>query len=55
MTNLPDTLTDKQAMFNAAYIGLAGQGFERSFVEGEGCMYRGRDGKKCAIGHCLPD
>jgi hypothetical protein len=56
MTNLPDTLTDKQAMFNAAYIGLAGQGFERSWSAAyDVCAYRGDAGAKCAIGHCIPD
>jgi len=47
-------ITDKQEMFNAAYIDLAGQGFERS-VNGGICLYRGPNGTKCAIGYCLSD
>jgi hypothetical protein len=48
-----------QEIFDTAYLGLAKQGFERSmghtrqnFVT---CAYRGDDGRKCAIGHCIPD
>lgn len=48
---------DKEALqqaFNKAYLGLKAQGFERSH-ENEACLYRGPDGKKCAIGHVIPD
>lgn len=46
-----------QEMFNKAYIGLASRGFERSMINGiiGRCLYRGFNGKKCAIGHCIPD
>lgn len=49
---------DRQAIFNKAYLGLKSQGFEKSgYKKGEGffCVYRSTDGKKCAIGHCIPD
>ena len=49
---------DKEALqqaFNKAYLGLKAQGFERSHKGGSGCRYRGPDGKKCAIGHMIPD
>ena len=37
---------------------LAEQGFERSVVnegEGGGCAYRGKDGRKCAVGFIVTD
>ena len=43
-----------QDVFNTAYIGLASQGFERSMLN-DGCAYRGAEGRKCAIGYCIPD
>ncbi len=48
-------ITDKQEMFNAAFIGLASQGFERSVDDTGQCLYRGPNKKKCAIGWCLTD
>ena len=51
---LPKTLTDKQEAFNAAWLGLKSQGFERS-ADGGLCMYRGPNGLKCALGWCIPD
>lgn len=48
-------MMDRQAILNTAYLGLAGQGFRVSLDDGEGCAYRGIDGLKCAIGHCIPD
>lgn len=48
---------DKEALqqvFDKAYLGLKAQGFERSH-ENATCLYRGPDGKKCAIGHVIPD
>lgn len=48
---------DKEALqqaFDKAYLGLKAQGFERSH-ENEVCLYRGPDGKKCALGHLIPD
>lgn len=48
---------DKEALqqaFDKAYLGLKAQGFERSH-KNEACLYRGPDGKKCALGHVIPD
>lgn len=50
---------NKQEIFTKAYIGLRDQGFERSVTVDEHgdetCAYRGDNGLKCAIGHCIPD
>lgn len=54
MTELPKSLTDKQEMFNAAYLGLAAQEFRKSYKD-VFCMYRAPNGDKCAFGHCVPD
>lgn len=51
----------RQQIFNTAYHGLAAQGFERSFQEdllrpNKGrCQYRGDNGRRCALGYCIPD
>lgn len=46
----------RQQMFNTAYHGLAAQGFTQSMrPDGEGCAYRGQDGKRCALGYLIPD
>lgn len=45
-----------QAAFDVAYRGLRAQGFERALrADGTLCAYRGIDGKKCAVGHLIPD
>ncbi len=50
-----------QQVFDDAYRGLAAQGFVRSMAKrspdsiGPQCAYRGSDGRRCAIGHCIPD
>lgn len=50
---------NRQELFNMAYVGLAKQGFVRSVSddgrENPSCRYRGPEGRKCAIGHCIPD
>ena len=46
---------NEQKLFNKAYAGLAKQGFQRSSNPGNGCLYRGPNGFKCAIGHAIPD
>ncbi len=52
---------DRQAIFTKAYLGLKAQNFERSMAAFAGsrfpakCAYRGDGGKKCALGHCIPD
>lgn len=43
-----------QDYFTKAYLGLSSQGFVKS-SEGDRCLYRGPNGLKCAIGHCIPD
>lgn len=46
----------RQEWFELAVRGLAGQGWERSISEGgDACLYRGADGKRCAIGFGIPD
>lgn len=48
--------TANQKAFNKAYRGLKKQGFEQSLNEdGETCMYRGIDGRRCAAGWIIPD
>lgn len=44
----------RQEIFDAAYKGLASQGFVRSLAE-VGCAYRGAEGRRCAIGFLIPD
>ena len=48
-----------QEIFNIAYLGLAKQNWRRAMSITDGgrpaCAYRGNDGLKCAIGHCVPD
>ena len=44
-----------QEIFDTAYLGLAKQGFQTSINDDETCVYRGPDGMKCAIGHCILD
>lgn len=43
-----------QGLFSIAVRGLAKQGWQKS-IKGSRCAYRGTDGRKCAIGHCLAD
>lgn len=48
-----------QRIFNRAYLGLKSQGFRKSldepWKETDSCAYRGQNGLRCAIGHCIPD
>lgn len=51
---------DRQAIFTKAYLGLKAQNFERSMATygnstDARCAYRGENGMKCALGHCIPD
>ena len=46
---------NNQEVFNMAVRGLAWQGFRRSVSPSGRCQYRGGGGRKCAIGHCIPD
>ena len=46
----------KQEIFDAVCKGLAAQGFQRSVSRAFAvCRYRGEGGRKCAIGHLIPD
>lgn len=51
----------RQQIFNTAYHGLAAQGFAQSSKPSEyhggqnQCLYRGPNGKRCALGYCIPD
>jgi hypothetical protein len=50
-------ITNQQA-FDAALFGIRAQNYERSGWMDEGdfhCMYRDSAGRKCAVGHILPD
>jgi hypothetical protein len=56
--HIEETIMDerrRQEIFDTAYKGLAAQGFVRSQDSGGNCMYRGGGGRKCAIGHLIPD
>ena len=45
-----------QEVFDTAVVGLASQGFQRSMDEYDrGCLYRGVDERRCAIGWLIPD
>lgn len=45
-----------QEIFDTVWHGLQGQGFEKSVgPNGIDCLYRGPRGRKCAIGHLIPD
>jgi hypothetical protein len=46
-----------QELFNKAYLGLKGQGFQKSVLVGyqDRCMYRGPNRLKCAAGHIFTD
>lgn len=48
------TQEQKQDYFNRAVEGLAKQGFTRSQHRRQ-CLYRSPNGKKCALGHLIPD
>lgn len=46
----------RQEIFDIAYRGLASQGFLSSADEAEDtCLYRDGNGRKCAVGWCIPD
>jgi hypothetical protein len=45
-----------QEVFDKAWLGMKSQNWERATSQdGLGCEYLNKDGKKCAIGHCVPD
>lgn len=45
----------RQEIFDLAWKGLKAQGFEKSYDPSFGCLYRGPEGRRCAIGHVIPD
>lgn len=48
----------RQEQFTRAYLGLAKQGFARSSTSKHAtatCLYRGPEGRKCAVGHLIDD
>lgn len=46
-------MTNQEA-FNIAVKGLAAQDWQPSVLHTK-CLYRGPDGRKCAVGHLIPD
>lgn len=44
-----------QTAFDIAVKGILGQGGLSMSMDGETCVYRGDDDRKCAIGHLLSD
>ena len=44
-----------QEIFNKGYLGLAKQGFKKSYHAQNGCQYRGPKGLQCFIGQCMSD
>jgi hypothetical protein len=47
---------DPQQLFDTIVKALKAQGWKRSLAKnGLGCAYRGEHGRKCAIGHIIPD
>ena len=43
-----------QELFNKMWAGLESQGGQKA-IQDLACEYLTRDGKKCAVGHCLTD
>ena len=50
----PTPITQQQA-FDAALFGIRAQNYVQSLGINGGCTYRGRAGRKCGVGHALPD
>lgn len=44
----------RQEIFNTVATALLAQG-KASYARYGGCLYRGPDGTKCAVGHLIPD
>ena len=44
-----------QEVYDTAVAGLASQEFQGCYIDGAICAYRGTEGRKCAIGYCIPD
>ena len=51
-----NTTETKQMLFDKMWRGLKGQDWQQSIDErNDLCAYRGANGLKCAVGHCIPD
>ena len=49
-------MSDRQAHFNQAFLGLARQGFQRAHSPDAGtCVLLDTSGRRCAIGHVVTD
>lgn len=48
------TQLTNQEIFDKALSGIRGQNYQVS-KKGDVCAYRGHDGLKCAVGHCIDD
>lgn len=48
------TKLTNQEIFNKALFGIRQQNYEQS-DNGDSCAYRGNNGTKCAVGHCIDD
>lgn len=48
------TKLSNQEIFDKALFGIRQQNYEQS-ANGESCAYRGNNGTKCAVGHCIDD
>lgn len=56
----PEEHTQFQQLFDIAIRGLAAQGWQRAVslscaYGGKVCQYRAEDGKKCFVGHLIPE
>ena len=49
------TARTRQEIFDIAWTGLKAQDFTQSAANEYGCLYRGPNGLRCAIGHCISD
>lgn len=49
-------LVDLSAILTVAYLGLQAQGWAKSTdYDDRSCRYRGFEGRKCAVGHLIPN
>lgn len=48
------TKLTNQEIFNKALFGIREQNYEQSGKD-DSCAYRGKNGTKCAVGHCIDD
>ena len=48
------TQLTNQEIFDKALFGIRAQNYQRSVYD-YSCRYRGENGTKCAVGHCIDD